>query len=191
LVTLIDTAGLRATDDLVEAAGISGSIQRIKAARAVILVLDGSEPNHPDDSMLFELTASGSPLIVISKSDLPSRIDPEVVRARAGGCAVFTLSVVTGEGFSDFIAALTSRFSTASKPANPSLIPLNSRHRNALERAAGHLDAAAGITRSDGEMLDKTALELCAALAALGEITGQAATEEILEHIFSRFCVGK
>jgi tRNA modification GTPase len=141
--------------------------------------------------MLFELTAGCSPLIVISKGDLPLRIDPEALRARTGGSATFTLSVVTGEGFSDFIANLIPRLHTRSNAADPSLTTLNSRHRNALEKAAGHLDAAAAIARTDGGRLDKTALELRAALAALGEITGQTATDEILELVFSRFCVGK
>ena len=65
------------------------------------------------------------------------------------------------------------------------------RHRDALDRAAGHLDIAAEHACSGDGFLDRLALELRASLVALGEITGQAATEEILERIFSRFCVGK
>jgi len=190
-VTLIDTAGLRATVDLVEVEGVRRSIQRIEDAGIIILVLDGSEPNHPDDSRLFDLASNRSPIVVISKSDLPLRINPEVFRSRTADLSMFTLSAVTGEGFPDLIAALTSRCRAVSQAADPSMGAPNLRHRDALERAAGHLESAAEQSRSSSKLLDQMALELLAALAALGEITGQAATEEILERIFSRFCVGK
>ena len=190
-ITLIDTAGLRATDDPVEAQGVRRSIQRIEDAGIVILVLDGSEPNHPDDSTLFDLASNRSPMVIISKSDLPSRLDHEVFRSRMAGLPIFTLSVVTGEGFPDFIAALASRCRAASQFSAPSATSPNIRHSEALERAAGNLDTAAEQARSGEGFLDRMALELLAALAALGEITGQTATEEILERIFSRFCVGK
>jgi len=190
-ITLIDTAGLRTTDDLVEAQGVTRSIQRIGDAGIVVLVLDGSEPNHPDDDKLFDLAAERTAMVVISKSDLPLRLDPEVFRSRTASLATFTLSVVTGQGFSEFIATLTSHCRTASQASAQAMTAPNIRHREALERAAGYLDSAAEQARSGDGCSDRLALELLAALAALGEITGQAATEEILERIFSRFCVGK
>jgi tRNA modification GTPase len=190
-ITLIDTAGLRATDDLVEAQGVRRSIQRIGDAGVVVLVLDGSEPNHPDDGSLFDLAPSQTSMVVVSKSDLPVRLDREVIRSQAAGLATFTVSVVTGEGFPDFIAALTAACRSVSRPSAPPVTAPNIRHCEALERAAAHLDIAAEQARSGNESLDRLAPELLAALAALGEITGQTATEEILERIFSRFCVGK
>jgi tRNA modification GTPase len=190
-VTLIDTAGLRATDDIVEAEGVRRSFQRIEDAGIVVLVLDGSEPNHPDDTSLFDLVSHRSPLVVISKVDLPLRLDAGVFRSRTDAPAMFSLSVVTGNGFPDFSAALASRCRDISQVHEPSVTAPMLRHRDALDRAAGHLDVAAEYACSDGGLLDRIALELHASLAALGEITGQAATEEILERIFSRFCVGK
>jgi len=190
-ITLIDTAGIRATDDFVEAQGVRRSIQRIAEARIVILVLDGSEPNHPDDSKLFDLVSNCTPMVISSKSDLPLRLDHEVFRSRMAAPHIFTLSVVTGEGFPDFIAALTARCRDAGKVSVPAVASPNIRHGKALEMAARHLDTAAEQARSGEGFLDRMALELQAALAALGEITGQTATEEILERIFSRFCVGK
>jgi tRNA modification GTPase len=190
-ITLIDTAGIRRSDDPVEAQGVSRSIERIADAGLVILVLDGSEPNHQDDSTLFDLALNRAPLVVISKSDLPLRLDLEHIRSRLAGLSVFTLSVVTGKGFSDFIAALDSHCRAASQLSAPIATSPNIRHHEALERAARHLDAAAEQARPGEGLPDRMALELLAALAALGEITGQTATEEILERVFSRFCVGK
>ena len=113
-MTLIDTAGLRATDDIVEAEGVRRSIQRIEDAGIVILILDGSEPNHPDDDRLLDLVSNRSPLVVVSKGDLALLLDTEVYRSRLPATPMFTLSVVTGEGFPDFIAALASRCRDAS-----------------------------------------------------------------------------
>jgi tRNA modification GTPase len=191
-ITLIDTAGLRTTDDPVEAQGVRRSIQRIKDVGVVVLVLDGSEPSHPDDNRLFDLASNRAPIVIISKSDLPSRFDHEVIRSRMADLQIFTLSAVTGDGFSDFIAALAARCRAASQCSGQGAgYPLNARHREAIERAAGNLDTAAEQAHSGEGFLDRMAIELQAALASLGEITGQTATEEILEKIFSRFCVGK
>jgi tRNA modification GTPase len=190
-VTLIDTAGLRVTDDVVEAEGIRKSIQRIEEADIVVLVLDGSEPSHPDDRTLLELTTDRSPIVVISKGDLPLRIELGDYRPWASEAAVFTLSAVTGEGFPAFTAALASRSRAAYQASAPSGAAPNVRHRDALRRAAAFLDAAADRVGAGGGLLDQVALELRAAVDALGEITGETATEEIIERIFSRFCVGK
>jgi len=191
LVTLIDTAGLRATVDPVEAAGVGRSLERIAEAEVVVLVLDGSEPVHPDDQGLFDLPSLVSPLVVISKSDLPQRIEPRHFRPGAADHPLFALSTVTGQGFPDFITELAARCRDARPGGGSATSALNIRHRDALERVAGHLDNAAGHARAGRGLSDRVALELLAALAALGEITGQTANEEILERIFSRFCVGK
>jgi tRNA modification GTPase len=190
-VTLIDTAGLRTTDDVVEAEGIRRSRERIEQADIIVLVLDGSEPNHPDDLHLFELAAKLSPIVVVSKSDLPSRIDLEAYRSWVSKSAVFTISAATGKGLPAFTAALASRSHAscqagASAGAEPSI-----RHRDSLRRAAGFLEVAAVRVQTGAGPLDQIALELQDALSAMGEITGETATEDLLERIFSRFCVGK
>ena len=190
-ITLIDTAGIRTTDDAVEAEGVRRSLERIAAAGVVILVVDGSEPHHPDNSRLFDIACNGSPMVVISKGDLPLRIDPGVYCSQRPDIATFTLSVVTGEGFPDFSSALASRCRTASQSAGAAVTVPCIRHRVALESAAGHLESAVSHAGSGEGFLDQMALELHAAVTSLGEITGQSATEEILERIFSRFCVGK
>lgn len=190
-VVLIDTAGLRSTDDAVEAEGVRRSIKRIEDAAIVVLVLDGTEPPHPDDDRLFNLASNRSPIVVISKADLPQKFDPATFRSRSADLGLFSCSVVTGEGFPDFISSLTSRCRAASESRHSAAAAPNIRHRGALEKAARYLDTAAEQARSGDGYRDRMALELLAALAALGEITGQSATEEILERIFSRFCVGK
>ncbi len=190
-VALVDTAGVRATDDEVEAEGVRRSIQKIREADIVVVVFDGSEPNHPEDRMLFETASDRAPLVVISKADLPRRFKPSEMPPGAAALPVFTLSTVTGEGFPSFTAALASGCGKFVQAAGPPVATPNVRHRDALERSACHLDAAAERCSAGDGVLDLTAVELHAALAALGEITGDTASDEVLERIFSRFCVGK
>jgi len=191
-VTLIDTAGIRATDNPVEAEGVLRSLRLVREAAVVVLVFDGSEPNHPeDDGSLFDLVASSSPIVVISKSDLPTRFDPALLPQPPVAPEMHALSTITGQGFTDFIAALGGRCRQRSESGEGALAAPNARHRAALEQASTRLDDAADLARSGSAPLDQMAPELLAALAALGEITGQTAAEDVLERIFSRFCVGK
>lgn len=191
-VTLIDTAGLRPADDFVEAEGVRRSVRQVEAADIVVLVLDGSALSHPDDARLFQLTVGRDPLVAISKADLPPSTDLRHLQSQLAGLAMFTLSTVTGEGFPAFTEALASRCRAALPPATPApgVVP-NIRHRDALERAARHIAAAAERSAAGDGLLDQVVAELRAALSALGEITGETVTEEILERIFSGFCVGK
>jgi tRNA modification GTPase len=190
-VTLVDTAGIRPTADAVEAEGVRRSIDQIAAAGVVVLVLDGSEPNHPDDGLLFARTAGRAPLVLLSKGDLPVCLDRGILPPTAADLQVLTLSAVTGAGFPEFIAALTARCRAAIPADDVPAAALNSRHRQALERAGARLEAAAALARREGGVLDQVALEMQAALASLGEITGLHVTDEILERIFASFCVGK
>jgi tRNA modification GTPase len=191
LVTLIDTAGIRTTDDAVETEGIRRSLEKIKEADLVILVFDGSEPNHPDDSRLLSFISNRSPIIVISKADLPPRIDLGKFQSLPDDCAMLTISTVTGEGFPMLTAALACRCGELVKNVASCTVPANMRQRDALQRTAGFLETATEIVRGGCHPLDQVALELQAGLSALEEITGETATEDILDRIFSRFCVGK
>lgn len=190
-VTLIDTAGLHSTDNLAELEGVRRCLALIERADVVVLVLDGSSAPHPDEQRLLELTAERSPIAVLSKADLPPRRDGSSISSRLPGQAVFALSTVTGQGFPAFMEALALRCRAVRSDAAPSGAPPNLRHREALLRAAEFLDSAAERAASCGGPFDQAASDLRAALAALGEITGETATEEILQRIFSRFCVGK
>ena len=191
-MTLIDTAGLRTTDDPVEAEGVGRSIQRIEDAGIVILVLDGSEPSHPDDGM--------SVRSCVQRHAAGRHQQKRSAAAHRPRGFSFTDAPASPVHSFDGHRRGISRFHrgahlpSAALPARLRVTRLtapNIRHREALERSAGHLDTAAAQARSGDGFLDRMALELLAALAALGEITGQTATEEILERIFSRFCVGK
>jgi tRNA modification GTPase len=216
-VVLIDTAGIAETDDPVERIGVARSRAALAAADLALLVLDASAPPSAEDTEIAAL-AAGKPLIVVrNKIDLleptaedrpfdpaqgrrPTTNDqrlgtqhdnrePQVSSLKSQVSALVSVSALTGAGLDDLARAVAGLLLGGVAPAGERMVS-NPRHRDALARAAGHVrDGLDGHAR--GVPADLLAVDLTAALAAIGEITGDAVNEDLLAAIFSRFCIGK
>lgn len=196
---LVDTAGLTATDDPVERMGVERSRAAAREADILIFTLDGSEPLMPRDEaaaadLRETLAQSGSdstiPLtLAINKADLPQRLDDATAQALWPGATVVHISTLSREGVAPLTAAInTLALSGAAQMADP--LVASARHADALRRAGESLrDALVALDSSDP--LDFVAIDLRDALEALGEITGETATTDLLDHIFAEFCIGK
>lgn len=190
-VTLVDTAGIRAAADALEASGVELAKQVAERADLRLLVVDRSRPLDDEDHALLTSFAPAPPgpggraraVVVGSKSDLPAAWTPEELGLREGVPCV-TVSSVTGEGLEALRATLADQL--VGDAAGAELWVGNERHVEALRRARASVAAAL----EHGEEL--AALDLQDALAALAAITGrEGVVEETLASIFSRFCVGK
>ncbi len=184
-ITLVDTAGLREASDAIEAEGVERAKQARRVAALTIVVVDGSQAISDEDRRI--VAESPSPTIVVSsKSDLPHAWPRG---AGPGGNAAIELSVKTGNGLSllrqRVIAALTSREELRDVPAIS-----NVRHLQLVERAADSL-AAAVHTLDAGATEELVLADFAAARRALEELTGRRTPEDLLRHIFAKFCVGK
>ena len=188
-VILTDTAGLREARDLAEAEGIRRSLERAGEADLVLLLIDGSEPADPRETAFSRGALGREVMVVVTKSDLPQRFDPATLAALAHPAALRRVSSLTGEGCDDLGRAIAERCRPRESPAEGGT-PFNPRQRDALARAAGSLELALGDEGSQ-PTLDQALFEIRTALDALGEITGESSREEVLEQIFSRFCIGK
>jgi tRNA modification GTPase len=195
-VRLTDTAGIAETSDPVEAIGVERSRRAIASGDLVLLVCDGSEELAPEDMAICdELQAHGygvasRPLIiVVNKSDLPARITLDRVISRWPQAPRVHTSLLTGIGL-DALEGQVVALTVGGELASEAALVTSTRHRAALGRAQEHL-AAATATLAQGLPLDFVAVDLHAAVDALGEITGETATEELLETIFHEFCIGK
>jgi tRNA modification GTPase len=203
-VVLVDTAGIAETDDPVERLGVARSRAALAAADLALLILDASAPPTVADAEIAAL-AEGKPMIVVlNKSDLLSvganrsngvgekhalsRYSPTPLLPYSPA-AIVAVSALTGAGLEDLAHAIAALLLGGAAPASERMVS-SPRHRDALGRAAGHVrDALAGHER--GVPSDLLAVVLTAAVAAIGEITGDSVNEDLLAAIFSRFCIGK
>jgi tRNA modification GTPase len=197
-VTLLDTAGIAESEDLVEQLGIERSRRALVSSAAALFVLDGSEPITDSDLAIARSIADRLPdsssgqnaiAVVISKADLPGHADHSTITAVLPGAPVVHLSCRTGAGLAELESVIGRLLrSDLAAQAQPAL--LNARQQWAVERAMDHLTLASA-TRAAGLPIDLMATDVRAALHAIGEVTGEAVDEAVLTEIFSRFCIGK
>ncbi len=195
--TLLDTAGIAESADLVEQLGIERSQRALSASAVAILVIDGSIQPTPDDLAVADMvrarlpeTASLAPVVIaVNKSELPNQQRQNVVTDLLPGCPVVAISAQTGAGLPHLEDALVSVLGGGSA-ANVTPALITTRQDASLDRAAMHLREAS-IARSAGFPIDLLATDVRAALHAIGQVTGEAVDEAVLTEIFSRFCIGK
>ena len=174
---LSDTAGQRQTSDPVEKIGVDRAARAMETADIVLIVLDASEPLTDEDALLLR-NADDRTIICMNKCDLPRQCDYP---------GALELSAATGEGVESLIQEMERRVSTASaeeeRMTEERHLRLARRALDALERAIAAIDAR--------QPLDLAEIDLREALDALSEITGEDASEEVIDRVFQNFCVGK
>ncbi len=182
---LVDTAGIVHSKELVESLGVERSRLAIEQADFALLVLDVSEPLTILDREIILLFDDRPVVVAANKSDLPKK----AVIDGLPGPTVFT-SALTGEGLAELEEEMVSAVLGGKAFTSDAPMVSNPRHREVLERAERHLAQAQGALEA-AMPDDFVTIDLTAALGALGEITGETVQEELLETIFSRFCLGK
>lgn len=185
---LIDTAGLRATDDPIEQAGIARSRRAGELADITLYIVDANAPRLPEEPLDPDTT-----IIVINKTDIAKPVAIETIREQVSTYPnIIEISALTGQGIDDLTNAIneTTRKRTETDGANPDLLVTNLRHANALAEALDPIRRVIDGLRN-GLSGDLIAQDLRATIHALATITGDIPSTELLSTIFSRFCVGK
>lgn len=184
-VTLVDTAGVRATpSDAIEAEGIARAAEARRVSAVTLVVLDRSEALTPDDRALLEDTADGARVVAANKSDCVPRWDPSVLPDPA-----VAVSAITGEGLPDLRRALV-RALDGREPARDAPAITNVRHVDLLTRARDALDRAAAAS-ADGVPEEFVLADANDARGLLEEVTGARTPDDVLGAIFEKFCIGK
>ena len=184
-VVFIDTAGLREAGDQIEAEGIRRSRESLAKAEIVLRIVDASEPLHPDD----EAQLAGSRqklLLVLNKTDLPRRLKLDASVASTAT----EVSCVDGRGIEKLKDRIKEAVWSGEVKAEMLQAMINARHQEALKRTREATLKASDALRSDLS-LELVAGELRIAVNAVGEIVGKTSTEDLLDSIFSQFCIGK
>ena len=181
---LIDTAGIRDTDDEVERLGVERSRAAMSKAELVIAVVDGSgEITDEDREVIVQAEAAPKGIVVLSKRDI-AEPDAEITTA----LPVVSLSSVTGDGMDELERVIAERFPLPEVPAGEILT--NVRQADAVKRAIEYMRSALDAMRA-GMTPDIVLTETEGAMSALGELSGRTVREDVTNRIFQRFCVGK
>lgn len=181
---LIDTAGIRDTDDEVERLGVERSRAAMSKAEIVIAVVDGSgEITDEDREVIAQAEAAPKGIVVLSKRDI-AEPDAEITTA----LPVVSLSSVTGDGMDELERVIAERFPLPEVPAGEILT--NVRQADAVKRAIEYMRSALDAMRA-GMTPDIVLTETEGAMSALGELSGRTVREDVTNRIFQRFCVGK
>lgn len=180
---IIDTAGLRATDCEIEAEGIRRAEAHSQEAHLAIYLIDASEPLHPEDQARLEKLVPGKSLVVLNKIDLGRKVEWN------GGIPA---SIASGQGIGELKRAMAATLEKGADLHAPPHAVISERHRNLLILAHREARQARGYLIENVEENAVLACEhLRSALEFLGQVTGRVYHDELLDNIFSRFCIGK
>ena len=188
---MVDTAELSETSDPREQEGVRRAWRRVERVELILVVLDAAAGLSAEEERLIEdVRGKQRMFIILNKSDLPPRLTVAGLPEKFSGLPVLTVSAFSGEGLEDLETKIREELVGKDFGRGHPVIVTSLRHKEALERAVRYLqNVTAGLR--DGLSEDLLTIDLRAALEALGEITGRTVSDEVINAIFSRFCVGK
>ena len=182
----VDTAGLREAGDEIEVEGIRRSRLMFERADLILHVLDASEPLMPEDERYLAEFSSKKRILIRNKTDLVTKLQLPPL----GQGSVLDVSCVTASGIESLKDAIKAAVWSGDIKSEMLEVMINSRHQDALRRAAEAVRRSLDGLRADLS-LELIAMDLHIAVNALGEIVGKTTTEDLLDSIFSQFCIGK
>ncbi|MDD4495701.1 MAG: tRNA uridine-5-carboxymethylaminomethyl(34) synthesis GTPase MnmE [Eubacteriales bacterium] len=214
-VRVVDTAGIRHTDDIVEKLGVEKTMSELKSADMAILMLDAAKGMNDDEKQLLTQIGGMRHLVVINKTDLsPGEEILNYIRVNNGKRVnngnngkrgnngnrdnsgnkkvsnIIMMSLVEGTGIGELEEAIAETFFKGEMDTDSDILLTNARHKDLVSKALEGIDRALEAYES-GMPLDILSIEIGSAAQSIGEITGEDVSESVMEEIFSRFCIGK
>ncbi len=189
-VNLIDTAGIRETQDIVEKIGVERSISSIENADIILLVLDTSDKLNAEDRELMEKLKDRQYLILLNKSDLQNKLNISQLPSFIDKDNIINISTLDKRGIEELKENIYAKAVSFDDDSINNVMITNSRHYSLLENAINSLkDARQSLL--DNVELDILEIDFLNAVDYLGQITGKSVSESLLDTIFSKFCIGK
>lgn len=187
---MMDTAGLRPAQDVIEEEGVRRTRERLAQADLAIWVVDGAAPLSPEDLDILPQVRDKKTVVAINKNDLPQRISIKDLQSQIPDAPLISISALNGSGIERLKEAICTVVLDGKLESSAEIILSNLRHKRALEVSREALSQASeGFERNLSP--EFIVLDLQRALEALGEIVGESTSEEILDRIFNQFCIGK
>ena len=187
---IIDTAGIRKTDNFVEKIGVEKAINLINEADLIIAIFDSSKNLEKEDYKVLDLIKNKKSIILLNKCDLSKKNNETINYISKLNKTVIKASMKTEEGIKELYKEISKLFNNKELELNDGIIVTNIRHQNLIRKAIENIEKA---INSIGQSMpiDITAICIKETLENLGEITGNNVTEDIINKIFSKFCLGK
>jgi tRNA modification GTPase len=187
---LLDTAGIRETEDIVERIGVERSRQVLKEADLILLVLNSADPLTIEDENLFKAVEGMDVIVIVNKTDLPQEIDMNRVKELSGEHKLVTTSLLEDQGIDELEEAISSLFFSGTIEAGDLTYVSNTRHIALLTQALQAMEEVIeGIEM--GTPIDIVQIDLTRSWEFLGEIIGDSVHESLIDQLFSQFCLGK
>ncbi len=187
---IVDTAGVRESNDVIELEGRRRTQFHIEEADLLVVMLDASEPLKHEDRLLAQMLRGKKVLVVLNKCDLKRVLSPEGAAEIYGDTPVVEMSALKGWGVGEFNRELIALVTKGAGELRERAVITNQRHKDRLEKAKGALGQACEAL-AGGLSFECAALDIREALGALKELVGEVTSEDILNQIFSTFCIGK
>ena len=188
-MNLMDTAGIRSTEDVVERIGVERAMEHAKDADLILYVVDSSEPLSDEDHRILKLIEDKQAIVLLNKSDLAGQITKEEMEAAAKK-PVVVFSAKEERGLPELSEAIYSLFFSGKLSFNDEIYITSARQKSALENALESLGKVEESIR--GKMPeDFYSIDLMDAYEELGKVIGETVEEDLVNEIFSRFCMGK
>ena len=186
---IIDTAGIRETEDVVEKIGVGKAKKMAEDADLILYVVDSSLPLDENDREIMELLGGRKSIVIYNKTDLESAVDIKELKEKTGS-PVIPVSVVEKTGITELEETIKKMFFRGEISFDDEVYITNARHKTALEEALESLKMV-GESIETGMSEDFFSIDLMSAYESLGKIVGESVGEDLVNEIFSRFCVGK
>lgn len=187
---LVDTAGIRDTEDIVEKIGVERSRKALSEADLILFVLNNNEPLTEDDQTLFEVIKNEDVIVIINKTDLEQRLDVSELREMIGDMPLIQTSMLKQEGIDELEIQIKDLFFGGEVQNQDMTYVSNSRHISLLEQSRQSIQDAIDAAES-GIPMDMVQIDLTRTWEILGEIIGESASDELIDQLFSQFCLGK
>ncbi|NLY67120.1 MAG: tRNA uridine-5-carboxymethylaminomethyl(34) synthesis GTPase MnmE [Tissierellia bacterium] len=187
---IIDTAGIRTTDDIVEKIGVDRAIDMVEKADLIIVVFDISSELTEEDFEIIEIVKNKNAIVLLNKSDLPRKYERDYFEQLLPGKKIINTSILKGIGIDVLEEEIKNIFYSGGVNIESDIVVTNMRHKNQLVKAKKNIeDGLEGIQAY--VPLDCLEVDIKACWENLGEISGDTVSEDILDKIFSDFCIGK
>ncbi|AUS98503.1 tRNA uridine-5-carboxymethylaminomethyl(34) synthesis GTPase MnmE [Clostridium thermosuccinogenes] len=189
-VKMIDTAGIRETDDVVEKIGVERAQNAIENSDLVIVMIDAGVGISEEDMEILEKVKGKKTIVLINKVDLADKQEVDAIADKLAGFRVIRTSVKNEKGIDDLEKEITDLFMKGGISLNSEVIITNIRHKDLIAKAIQSIDEARG-SYENGMPLDLIAIDIKNAAEFIGQITGESVSDDVIHEIFKNFCLGK